>query len=171
MNEDDEIFMILALEELEDDDEILTNKPLIRNRMNWEFHVQKLEYEGMFNKKYRMSINAFNNLVQTLRPHILHESDRCNSIQEKITIELMVSATIRLLAGGSYLDIYETHGVTYSYLYRLRDKVLEAILKCPSLKIRFPEEQSKRDEIRVGFMQASNQNLLHKCWGVLDGLL
>ena len=83
----------------------------------------------------------------------------------------MISATIRMLAGGSYLDIYETHGMTYSYLYRVRDKVLRAILICDELKIHFPQTDDEIDNVRVGFMQGTSHKLLHKCVGVIDGLL
>ena len=172
MINDEDLMIMLAMEDIEDvDEELFFNQRLLRQRLNWDFHVEKLIYENLFQRKYRMSFGAFHTLVDKLRPYIKHQSRNCISTQQRISAELMISATIRLLAGGSYLDIYETHGVTYSYLYRLRDKVIDALLTCPSLQITFPDQHHKLDEIRVGFMQASTQNLLHKCLGVLDGLL
>ena len=49
--------------------------------------------------------------------------------------------------------------------------MIHAILACNELKIEFPTEQEGINNIRVGFMQASANNVLHKCLGVKDGLL
>ena len=118
-----------------------------------------------------MSIEAFNNLVRLLTPHIKHQHWKSKDKEDPITPEIMISAAIRLLAGGSDLDVYETHGVTYSYLYRLRDKVVEAILNCDELKISFPTEEEELTLIRDGFRNGSSDGLMHKCLGVIDGLL
>ena len=168
----DEDLMIIftSMEDIEDDLDT-KNEEWARSRLNWHRHVSKLQYEGLFNKKYRMSIEAFNNLVDILTPYIKQQPWNRKTFQEPVTPNIMVSATIRLLAGGSYLDIYETHGMTYSYLYRVRNKVLKAILECEDLKIEYPSNDEDINHVRVGFTQGSNQNLLHKCLGVLDGML
>ena len=169
--EDEDIMLMIALDEFGDDESTFRSNEWLRTRLNWQSHVEKLQYERLFEKKYRMSLRAFQKLVNILRPYVNHQWWKRKQSQQAVTMEIMVSATIRMLAGGSYLDIYETHGLTYSYLYRIRDKIIDAILRCDEIKIKFPTEQEKLDEIRVGFMQSSNCNLLHKCLGVKDGLL
>ena len=143
----------------------------MRQRLDWECHVRKLVHEGLFERKYRMSLGAFEALVETLRPYIKHDVCKRKKDISPISTEVMISATIRMLAGGSSLDIYETHDINVPWLYKVKDKVINAILACNELKIEFPTEQEDINNIRVGFMQASTNNVLHKCLGVKDWLL
>ena len=39
-------------------------------RLNWKEHVEKLLHEESFDSKYRMSLEAFNTLLELLRPMI-----------------------------------------------------------------------------------------------------
>ena len=169
--EDFLMMIAMVLEDMDDEDMVARNNDWIRQRLDWESHVRKLVHEGLFERKYSMSLGAFEELVETLRPYIKHNGRKRNKSISPITTEVMVSATIRMLAGGSYLDIYETHVMNVEWTYKVRDKVINAILACNELKIEFPSEPEDIDNIRVGFMQASANNVLHKCLGVKDGLL
>ena len=171
-DEEDLLMLSMALDEMdEEEDGDVRKEEWFRSRLNWNEHVRKLEHEGLFERKYRMTLRAFTKLVDTLRPHLNHHSWKRKKSINPVPIEVMVSSAIRLLAGGSYLDIYETHGMCVAWLYQVRDKVIDAILSSEDLHIKFPSTQEELDNVRVGFMQASTNNLLHKCLGVKDGLL
>ena len=178
-DEEEELMMLaLAFDEMDDDEKDGSTfegrkDDWVRSRMNWGDHINKLQHENLFERKYRMTHRAFQKLVNLLTPYLKHEGvgHTLRKSQDPISTEVMVAAAIRLLAGGSYLDVYETHGMSVQWLYRVRDKVIDAILDCNELSIKFPSNQDDLDNIRVGFMQASTDNLLHKCLGVKDGLL
>lgn len=52
-----------------------------------------------------------------------------SSPRGRITTVLKVSAMLRWLAGGSYLDICGHHGISRTSFYQYRDTVLDAIEK------------------------------------------
>ena len=53
----------------------------------------------------------------------------------------------------------------------IHGKVIDAILNCDQLRIEFHMEAGKRENIRLGFLEKSSENLFHKCFAVIDGLL
>lgn len=118
-------------------------------RLNWNEHKEKKVHEGTFDQKYRMSVEAFDNLVELLRPMITQDQIKArNSCGEPINPELVVAMGLRWLAGGSYHDIMDTFSVSQSSFYRARDIFLDAVIACDALKIRFPETPSELENVR-----------------------
>ena len=171
--DDDDLLLFLGAIILCDDEidaiDSMKGDSVMRSRLDWEDHVFKLNHEGMFERKYRMSQKAFENLVSLIQPIIDYDENK--NRYALVSVQVMLAITLRLLAGGSYLDVYENYGVCFKTLYGLRDKVISAILSCDCLKIRFPTTENGLHEIRLGFMEASSYNLFHKCVGCIDGML
>ena len=113
-DEEEELMMLaLAFDEMDDDEKDGSTfegrkDDWVRSRMNWDDHVNKLQHENLFERKYRMTHRAFQKLVNLLTPYLKHEGVGHTLRKSQ---DLMVAATIRLLAGGSYLDVYETYGM------------------------------------------------------------
>jgi hypothetical protein len=41
---------------------------LVKQRLKWNQHVRRLEWEGQFHRMYRMSVTSFNKLLDLLWP-------------------------------------------------------------------------------------------------------
>jgi hypothetical protein len=97
---------------------------------------QRIEMKNMkyllgsyrFRHSYRMTIDQFDNLVKLLTPYINVGMNRrkqgrpddfmpCTGPNGLISIELRVSATLRILAGGDPNDIGPLHGISPNHIY------------------------------------------------------
>ena len=114
----------------------------IHKRLNWAEHLRKLHHERAFDRTYRMLLfDAFNRLLDLLRDDLMtttatqhggyHDTDA-------VEPELIMAIGIRLLAGGSYVDIRHVYGCSVASVFRFRDMFLDAVLNCKALDIVFP---------------------------------
>ena len=102
-----------------------------RTRISWEDHVTLLQHENMFSRTYRMSLSAFNNLVQVLYPRICFNLKKAmNSCGEPISPQIVIAIGLRWLAGGSYLDIKTCYSVSSRSIYRCRDVFISPVKQC-----------------------------------------
>jgi len=145
--------------------------PYVHIRTKWDEHVRKLIHECLFDRTYRMTHRTFKTLVSLIRVELNHKAHQ-SRVPEPVTVELMVALTLRYLAGGSVLDLKNVYTTNRSWAYKLRDKVIDAILSCDALEVSFPvNDMDKLNEIRLGFMSKSFLNIFHQCLGGLDGML
>ena len=81
----------------------------VRNRLEWEIHVQTLHEEGSaaFLRVYRMSHASFTMLNSLLEPHITQDRRMATVRTNKgpIILEIILHCLLCWLAGESYLDI------------------------------------------------------------------
>jgi hypothetical protein len=121
-------------------------------RLNWNEHVVKLLHENAFDRKYHMSYDAFNILLELLRPDITCNIVKSmNSCNEPIFPELVLATGLRWLAGGSYLDQKDVYSYSQSSYYRIQDIFIDAVLTCDDLDIRFPDFALPRISSRCEF--------------------
>jgi hypothetical protein len=141
-------------------------------RLNWNEHVAKLLHENAFDRKYRMSYNAFNILLELLRPDITCNIVKSmNSCNEPIFPELVLATGLRWLAGGSYLDQKDVYSYSQSSYYRIQDIFIDAVLTCDDLDICFPDFAEDLESVRVRFESKSTNLVFRGCVGAMDGLL
>jgi hypothetical protein len=117
-----------------------------------------------------MSKDSFGELCELLRPDISSSARGLNGNAESglVAPELKLSMTLRYLAGGSYLDIVDMHGVHRSSFYGHVWSVVDAINKHLSLSLPVNDPVALQ-EIAVGF-QSRFDNPLAGCVGAVDGL-
>jgi hypothetical protein len=140
-------------------------------RLDWSQYLRKHRHEGRFAKKYRMSEEAFNNLVQILTP-FLHRGDTAQSrkrCSEEIYPEIFVAIGLRYLAGGAYDDIREAYGVSVPGFYYCRNRFFKAVLKADVLAIHVPDDPEKWESIRLKFHERSEEGIIRGCVGAIDG--
>jgi hypothetical protein len=114
--------------------------------------VVKLLHENAFDRKYHMSYDAFNILLELLRPDITCNIVKSmNSCNEPIFPELVLATGLRWLAGGSYLDQKDVYSYSQSSYYRIQDIFIDAVLTCDDLDIRFPDFALPRISSRCEF--------------------
>jgi hypothetical protein len=142
-------------------------------RMNWNLHVQSLLHENLFHVKYRMSLDAFNELLDLLTPVLrLKEQFAIVSGFEPICNELMLHCAIRYLAGGSYHDIQATAHISKPSFFRLLWHTIDAINSCQALAVELPEPTAdKLSSLRTGFKNISYARVMDGFVGELDGYL
>ena len=141
-------------------------------RLSWNQHVEKLLHEEGFDRKYRMSYDAFTLLLDLLRPDITCDIIKSlNSCDEPIYPELVLASGLRWLGGGSYLDQKDVYSFSRSSYYRIQDIFLDAVLKCEELDIRFPDTAEELESVRVRFESKSTNRVIQGCVGAIDGLL
>lgn len=86
--------------------------------------------------------------------------------------ESQAAMNLRMLAGASYLDIMEIHGVSRTTTYETFHRVVDAVNNHPTIG-RFPWPTTEEDRMKVArkFKQHSHHRLFANCVGAVDGLL
>jgi hypothetical protein len=100
-----------------------------RVRMDWEKRLASLT-DAEFKRTYRMSKETFNMVLEKIRSEIeaVNPNKARGDLHGPVPAELVLSMTLRYLAGGSYLDIYQMHGVGRSTLFAAIPVVCKAIV-------------------------------------------
>jgi DDE superfamily endonuclease len=120
--------------------------PQEKQRPNWEAFSTRIT-DVHFRRMFRMNIDAFTNLCTHISRSIGQERFRSeaflaekredeeqifSSDERKIPLiagEIKVAISIRMLAGGSYIDLVSLFHVSKSHLYNIVDLFLHWILK------------------------------------------
>jgi len=146
------------------------NKLLVA-RMNWHRHVQLLLHENLFHVKYRMSLLAFDKLLDLLSPKLKLNAKFARMAGSKpISTDIMLHCTIRYLARGSYHDICATAFISRPSFFHLVWHTIDVINSCDTLNIDLPRLH-ELDQLRSGFYQISTDGVMDGCIGALDGYL
>ncbi len=107
-----------------------------RTRMNWSERVATLT-DAEFMRTYRVDKVLFNEILDNIHVCLEVAEPAMARSSAPVSPELKLSMTLRWLAGGSYLDIYQLHGVSYT---QFNNSLLRAVLRPFS-----------REEIHVNF--------------------
>ena len=116
--------------------------PADKVRVTWSAFVDRITTVH-FRRMFRMPIEAFNDLCQKLTAEIGEEEFRSEKYLAEasngepstfISGEVKVGVCIRMLAGGSYLDLVPLFDVCKSYLYTVFGQFLDWVLQT----FRFP---------------------------------
>ena len=144
-------------------------------RLIWPEYVEELIHQNEFDLTFRMSFLSFCKLVELLRVKLTVDDRQGNRSSEGsgcIMPELVVAMTLRWLAGGVWQDIKKVYGISGSHFYFLSLKFLDAILDCPELEIRLPDNTDIEalELLASQFEAQASQSVFRGCVGTLDGL-
>lgn len=108
-----------------------------RVRMDWQARKDSLT-DREFKRTYRISKETFDKVLAAIRDQLQPKSPEKarQDLHGAVQPELLLSMTLRFLAGGSYLDIYQMHGVGASTMYHAIPVVCHAIIK--AFPLHFP---------------------------------
>ena len=128
---------------------------------------------GLFQRFYRLRKETFARLVELLGPAIQRDEHRakCSTAAGAISPELHVAVTLRWLAGGSYLDIANGHGVCIGAFWGALHRTLDAIDACPELEMRFPVSEEELAAAAKKFEAKSEQQSFTDVVAAIDGIL
>ena len=141
-------------------------------RLSWKNHCDTLLRTKMFDRMYRMSIDAFNVLVQYVREGLknIKNNDSIQYYPLYITPEIRLHCLIRFFAGGSYLDTCSSTGISKSGYYRVIWETSDILNNCHHLDLRgIPQSNPEAIPIANGFKQKSTSGVMDRCVGVVDG--
>ena len=119
--------------------------------------------EAEFARLFRLDKLTFAWLLDGLRPLLPAGPDA-------LPVNVQLSACLRFLAGGSYLDICWSHGIARATLYAVVERVLPALDRIDALNLRFPINDLSWLATKARGFQARFDNPLYGCVGALDGL-
>jgi len=128
--------------------------------------------EEEFKTAFRMTRGTFFLLLSRLRPHLLRNEEMAQrSSGGVVQPEVRLAITLRMLAGGSYIDQMMCWGVGRSMTFRIFLDTIHAIMKeieMPGLPL--GNEVALRD-LADGFQTSRPRvNPLYGCVGALDGI-
>ena len=95
-----------------------------RRLMIWRERLQYLS-ERQFKARYRLTKATFAHLAEQLRPKL----EPRKKMGTALGTELKLSISLRILSGGSHLDVADLHGVSSQKVYAVLWETCEAIHK------------------------------------------
>ena len=137
-------------------------------RIDWISHVDKKIHENTFERTYRMSFRAFRKLQFTLSSSLMKQESKCRTASP-VPIYSIVAIGLRYLAGASYIDLADIHGVSFDTVYKSVHSFLLACLQCDELQIEMPDCPEKWEVVRKSFADLSYKRLFKHCVGAIDG--
>lgn len=186
-------FCVAALEVLEfieqDDHQVLQAHIKEQNRLNRSLPVEKTRptwlgfcnriSDSHFRKQFRMSRDAFHNLCTLLRisvgEGVFRSEDMVISTRNSASLdargglipgEIKTALSLRLLAGGSYLDLMPLFDVSVARIYVIFDEFLDWVLKA----FAFPLAKHLQEE-DCGALSAIADQFSYGSNGVFSGII
>ena len=176
--------LILLQDHIKEQRRLCRSLPMEKTRPTWAGFCHRIS-DSHFRRQFRMTRNAFTHLCSLIstvvgpdqfRPEIGGTSSRNSaSLLNRgglIPGEIKVAISIRILAGGSYLDLMPLFDVSVSTLYVIFDQVLDWVLRTlrlPLMQYIHEENWSALDSIAAPFSYGSN-GAFGGIIGALDGL-
>jgi hypothetical protein len=125
-----------------------------------------------FTRMFRLNRSGFNHLLEKISPAISGKSlwNNHHHHQNEVPVKTKLAATLRWLAGGSYLDICFAFGISDSMFFK-EDGVLWKTMRAinETLQIVFPiNDETELDAISEGFSKFC-YNRLKGCVMAMDG--
>ena len=155
---------------LEDTDTNHRTKCKFQQRLHWEKFVSNYKDRPFFRRHLRMSYESFCILLDQIRDTIDTADEEMASLRGgKIIPEIHLYATLRYLAGGSYLDICVFCGISVSSFYVIVWRTIHAVNK--TIQINFPVSQEECAKVAAGFEDISHCGVIKNCVGAIDGYL
>ena len=140
----------------------------IHTRIDWCYHVDKKIHEDMFVKTYRMSFDAFKDLMLLLSPYLVRDYSKSRTL-EPVPMHTIVAIGLQYLTGSKYQDLCDVHCVSSTEVYNCVDCFLDAVLLCESISINLPSTPNEWEQVRQSFASKSYSRLFNHCVGAIDG--
>ena len=145
------------------------------------------EYGGLFARAYRLDYEGFmvlhDILKQGIQEYIANNNNRTDyspsSVNQsysfyipnsEISTEIRLVTALRYFAGGSYLDISISHGISKTDVYRSVWAVVHATNISTSIQFQFPTTSEECKSMAYDFT-FWNKAGFDNCVGCIDGML
>lgn len=172
------------LDHIKEQRRLCRSLPLEKSRPTWTGFCNRVS-DNHFRRQFRMSRRVFHNLCTvlcaaagetTFRPERLNSLTRNSaSLQARgglIAGEIKTAISLRLLAGGSYLDMMPLFDVSVAHIYLIFEEFLHWVLKAfdfPLARLIQEQDREALAAIAEPFSYGSN-GVLSGVIGALDGI-
>jgi DDE superfamily endonuclease len=129
---------------------------------------------SILKRALRMDFESFEKLVYILSDTLKRDMKQGDRRGGAIKPIMCVFATIRWLAGGSYLDIAALLGVSVQCFYSIVSRTIQAIIesKHPDLdNIKFPKTKEECAITAADFKEITYHEAINNCVSAIDGYL
>jgi len=126
-----------------------------------------------------ISLDVLNELQELQKNYWIHWLLICKWMQNRVPAiirvwdmfppQLVLHCLLCYLASGSHHDIWLKASLAKSTFFACVHWGVNAILKCPHLKIQFPTDDAGLKEATIEFQNKSSFGILDGCVGALDG--
>jgi len=117
-----------------------------------------------------MSKDCFNYLLEQIGGQLENPHPKMTRGSDPVTPPLMLSITLRILAGGSYLDVADLHGIHENTVWKYFWRCVTAIVN--KFSIDYPVDNIEElRRIEKGFRAVSTSQVMKGCVGAIDGLV
>ena len=123
-----------------------------------------------FKWSYRFSHTEIENLIQCIGPHFVIPTTEKNSTEWSHSYGDRTPCINSLLCSGSLYNIFPLFSIVHTSFFRWVWAIVNAINKTPDMRIEFPIDHIKQQQIAHGFMQKSTPQF-NCCVGCIDGML
>lgn len=134
-----------------------------------------------------MNFDNFWKLYSILKPHMVAANEGMKYYVRKggreggnysfppirngpIATSVRLACALRYFAGGSPYDIMVSYGISYSEVLKSVWITVEAVNKCPTFTISYPDSLEEQKRIAAEFQAASTPGITN-CAGAIDGIL
>jgi len=123
-----------------------------------------------FQQRYRMPKEVFNVIFGVIKDDIKKRQPNKTRSGPPVEPEMMLSIALRMLAGGSYHDIADAHGIHESTINKYFWDVVMAINNHFEIGLD-PTDEKELKHLEIAFRSKSEQQVMEGCCGVVDGIL
>jgi DDE superfamily endonuclease len=151
------------------------NSPCTRNDSNFSQRLMWCDFTSRNNNRFdfvrllRMPESSFNKLLSWIYEDLEVDNQMAALRGGCIIPQLRLFATLRYLAGGSYLDIIFETGISSTSFYSIVWETIGVLRRCPKLSITFPSTMDEIFAAAEGFQSISTNGAIMNCVGVVDG--
>lgn len=169
---------------------IAARNRILNSRLSWRSFSASL-HEKQFRRMFRMTKKCFDELCECIvnavgsssfknEDYLLMHSDNFSQAQYHssggcISGEIKLAITLRLLGGGSYLDVEKIFHIAFKGAHRIFIKVLKYwICNDNVIKINFPgylNDETRLRDTAYSFSSGTSKGIISGCIGALDGWL
>lgn len=143
-----------------------------RQRMHWKRRLNSLT-AWEFKRTYRQSTERFHSIVSDLKARQSKDWElnaMRGASKNAVSMELRWSMASRFLAGGSYLDIYQMHGVSRSTFFSLLWKTLDLFVRSYPTPWKMSDENECKKNAAAFQNRSSVPGTFSGCVGAIDGI-
>ena len=116
--------------------------------------IQQLLSNLYFKHSYRFSLNEIEYLIQCIGPHVVVSTNgKTKAPNGLMSLETKLLASICFFAGWSAYNIFPLFGIRHTSLFRCIWAIVHAINETLDMRIDFPQEHFKQQQITHGFMK------------------
>eukprot|EP00918_Siedleckia_nematoides_P087623 GHVU01192712.1.p1 GENE.GHVU01192712.1~~GHVU01192712.1.p1 ORF type:complete len:407 (+),score=31.84 GHVU01192712.1:41-1261(+) len=151
-----------------------TRQPCVfRSRDSFDIRAQQLLERGLFERYHRLDVTSFEILLSRVGSQLAVDATQSTIRTGIPPLEpaSKLQLTLAWLAGGWYMDLIWSAGISHQHFYSVVYAVMDAIIACKEMALVFPSTREQIEAAAAEFNQISSKGIIRTCPVVWDGIL